>query len=362
MRNSNPKLFTHRMVNLGLYGAIGMQSMFHAPAYLHTYVKVHIDGEKISLPKNIMGLLVLNLPSWAGGINPWGADKKQAKSKKHNYTPQSYNDARIEVIGLKGALHLGTIRAGIENGKRLGQGQTVRVVTSRPTPAQVDGEPWMLNPSVVEVIHHGQVKMLARRTPAPPPAPTPVPPSDSSKSSSSTSISSSSPTAATTTGTGEKKRLRLFRSNSANSIESKRSPAVAAPQFIENSPASGAAIESSTATEQTPQPSPLVKSTSRTSLPLPGSASASSVPDALKALAEAEARPSVSPVTDTSSSGAPSRPRGKVRYWCEKCNISFPLHFMYDNHMSRTHPSLPIFPPLERSSSKEFHPSETQRH
>eukprot|EP01112_Ceratiomyxa_fruticulosa_P018695 TRINITY_DN6020_c0_g4_i1.p1 TRINITY_DN6020_c0_g4~~TRINITY_DN6020_c0_g4_i1.p1 ORF type:complete len:676 (-),score=151.62 TRINITY_DN6020_c0_g4_i1:18-2045(-) len=255
LRNEHPTLFTHRIINKGWYGAISIKSMFRGPVPLMNCVQIWVDDKPVKISKKIVGILVLNLPFWAGGCTPWGnpfknkndekmkdnlgksgsADKidmssqnrrstefhffspdfrkdrrnsdefsqnrsknnsnnnnnhdnntdnehesplsegeknsgfkpkwggeKKKKVPKHFEIP-SVSDKMIEVIGLKGVVHMGTIKSGISKGKRLAQGQKIRIVTTSPLPAQVDGEPWILSPSNVSVSHFSQSPMLRKK-------------------------------------------------------------------------------------------------------------------------------------------------------------------------------------------------------
>jgi hypothetical protein len=36
---------------------------------------LQVDGQRIELPKGLGGVMVLNVPSYAGGVNLWGDDE-----------------------------------------------------------------------------------------------------------------------------------------------------------------------------------------------------------------------------------------------------------------------------------------------
>ena len=50
--------------------------------------------------------------------------------------------------------------AGVSKSLSLGQGQKVRLQTKAILPMQLDGEPWLQGPALIEIEHFSQVKML----------------------------------------------------------------------------------------------------------------------------------------------------------------------------------------------------------
>lgn len=53
----------------------------------------------------------------------------------------------------------------VTKGKRLGQGSSLTIKINRPIAAQVDGEPWLQEPTVVKITHGGHAMMLANSPP-----------------------------------------------------------------------------------------------------------------------------------------------------------------------------------------------------
>eukprot|EP01018_Ginkgo_biloba_P006872 Gb_32600 [translate_table: standard] len=51
---------------------------------------------------------------------------------------------------------------GLSRARRLAQGQVIRIHTFSSFPVQIDGEPWIQQPCMLEIAHHGQAFMLKR--------------------------------------------------------------------------------------------------------------------------------------------------------------------------------------------------------
>jgi len=81
--------------------------------------------------------------------NPWGT-KPSARFKT-----QEINDQLFEIVGLTGVFHMAAIQAGISKGERLGQGKHILIKSFKTLPLQIDGEPWLLAPSICEIKHGG---------------------------------------------------------------------------------------------------------------------------------------------------------------------------------------------------------------
>ncbi len=60
--------------------------------------------------------------SWGSGCSPWGPEKDDQFQKPTHY------DGMLEVIGIKGIVHLGQIAGGLSGALRLAQGG--RVITN----------------------------------------------------------------------------------------------------------------------------------------------------------------------------------------------------------------------------------------
>jgi diacylglycerol kinase (ATP) len=57
--------------------------------------------------------------SWGSGANPWGTESDNQYQKPTHY------DGMLEIVGVKGIVHIGQIKSGMTNAIRLAQGERV---------------------------------------------------------------------------------------------------------------------------------------------------------------------------------------------------------------------------------------------
>ncbi|KAF8026181.1 hypothetical protein BT93_F2864 [Corymbia citriodora subsp. variegata] len=127
--------------------------------------------EDLHVPRSIRSIVCLNLPSFSGGLNPWGKPDPK-KSHERDLTPPYVNDGLIEIVGFKDAWHGLILLLPKGHGTRLAQTSGVRFEFKKGaadhTYMRIDGEPWRQPLPVddgsvaVEISHTSQVKMLAR--------------------------------------------------------------------------------------------------------------------------------------------------------------------------------------------------------
>ncbi|CAM8955852.1 unnamed protein product [Rhodiola kirilowii] len=126
--------------------------------------------EDLHIPPSIRSVVCLNLPSFSGGLNPWGTPNER-KKRDRGLTPPFVDDHFIEVVGFRDAWHGLVLLSKKGHGTRLAQAQRIRFEfhkgAAEHTFMRMDGEPWKQPlPSdddtvVVEISHLGQVNMLA---------------------------------------------------------------------------------------------------------------------------------------------------------------------------------------------------------
>jgi len=152
-RNRNPELFKNKFINYGWYGAIGLKSAITHWTALSRILSLKIDGNSWLLPNKLLAIVVLNIPSYGGGADLWGKEKK-------NFKKQAIDDGIFEVVGIRGAFHMGKIQSGMAKGEKLAQGRRVEITVVSEIEAQVDGEPFIIPPSKIVVEHHNQAPVV----------------------------------------------------------------------------------------------------------------------------------------------------------------------------------------------------------
>jgi diacylglycerol kinase (ATP) len=143
-REENPSLFATRGINKLWYCGIGakvmLKGMFQPVASMDNILDLTVDGVPVPVPGDVEGLVVLNLPSYAGGMNLWGTLKEE------RFDVVSMSDGRLEIIGIRSVFHLSQIGTGIASGVRIAQGSDLVLSyrpNSPPLPGKIDGEPWL---------------------------------------------------------------------------------------------------------------------------------------------------------------------------------------------------------------------------
>ncbi|VAH80276.1 unnamed protein product [Triticum turgidum subsp. durum] len=130
--------------------------------------------ETLEIPQSIRSIVCLNLPSFSGGLNPWGTPSKRKQRKRDLVLPPLVDDGLLEIVGFKDAWHGLVLLSPKGHGTRLAQAHRVRFKFHRGATdhayMRIDGEPWKQplpqeddGKVVVEISHAGQVKMLATK-------------------------------------------------------------------------------------------------------------------------------------------------------------------------------------------------------
>ncbi|XP_039170787.1 diacylglycerol kinase 5 isoform X7 [Eucalyptus grandis] len=126
--------------------------------------------EDLYVPRSIRSIVCLNLPSFSGGLDPWGTPDPK-KSHERDLTPPYVDDGLIEIVGFRDAWHGLILLLPKGHGTRLAQTSRVhfefKTRAADHTYMRIDGEPWRQplpfedGSVTVEISHAGQAKMLA---------------------------------------------------------------------------------------------------------------------------------------------------------------------------------------------------------
>ncbi|KAL1345800.1 hypothetical protein HN51_019494 [Arachis hypogaea] len=181
-RKLHPEKFKNQLVNQTTYARLGctqgwfLAPLFHPPSRnIAHVVKVQImkrngQWEDLQIPSSIRSIVCLNLPSFSGGLNPWGTPTRR-QQRQNDWTRPYVDDGLIEVVGFRDAWHGLALLGPNGHGTRLAQARRIGFVFHKGatdhTYMRIDGEPWKQplpiddDTVVVEISHHGQVNMLA---------------------------------------------------------------------------------------------------------------------------------------------------------------------------------------------------------
>ncbi|CAA0816103.1 Diacylglycerol kinase 5 [Striga hermonthica] len=181
-RKLHPEKFKNQLINQSTYAKLGCSqgwffaSLFHpssrniAQLSKVKIMKRHGDWQDLHIPHSIRSIVCLNLPSFSGGLNPWGTPNIH-KRRDRDLTPPLVDDGLLEIVGFRDAWHGLVLLAPNGHGTRLAQAHRVRFEFHKGaadhTYMRIDGEPWKQplpvddETVVVEISHLGQVKMLA---------------------------------------------------------------------------------------------------------------------------------------------------------------------------------------------------------
>ncbi|PWA98223.1 diacylglycerol kinase 5 [Artemisia annua] len=135
--------------------------------------QVHGGWKDLMVHPSIKSIVCLNLPIFSGELNPWGTPN-QNKTRYRNLTPQYVDDGYLEIIGFRDAWHGLVLLAPKGQSTRLAQAHRVKFEFHKSaadfTYMQMDGKPWKQplpvddDTTVVEISHHGHVKMLVTQS------------------------------------------------------------------------------------------------------------------------------------------------------------------------------------------------------
>uniref|UniRef100_A0A5B7BGI5 Diacylglycerol kinase n=1 Tax=Davidia involucrata TaxID=16924 RepID=A0A5B7BGI5_DAVIN len=181
-RKLHPEKFKNQLVNQSTYAKLGCTqgwfcaSLFHPSSRnIAQLAKVRImkrpgQWEDLNIHRSIRSIVCLNLPSFSGGLNPWGTPNRK-KQQYRDLTPPYVDDGLIEVVGFRDAWHGLVLLAPNGHGTRLAQANRIRFEFHKGavehTFMRIDGEPWKQplpvddDTVVVEISHFSQVTMLA---------------------------------------------------------------------------------------------------------------------------------------------------------------------------------------------------------
>ncbi|XP_006913468.1 diacylglycerol kinase kappa [Pteropus alecto] len=158
-RDEHPRQYNSRLKNKMWYGLLGSKELLQR-SYRKLEERVHLecDGEAISLP-NLQGIVVLNITSYAGGINFWGSSTATME-----YEAPAIDDGKLEVVAIFGSIQMAMSRIINLHHHRIAQCREVMITIDgeEGIPVQVDGEAWVQRPGLIKIRYKNAAQMLIR--------------------------------------------------------------------------------------------------------------------------------------------------------------------------------------------------------
>jgi hypothetical protein len=163
LREAYPQWFQSQFGNKLMYtgvGALDIVGQLSGAEQLDLPSKMEIlcDGVPVQLPRGCEGVLLVNIPSYMGGVDLWASSTGHTTSC--NAGKQSMSDGMLEIVAVYGSWHLGRLTVGLSKALRLTQGRKVEITTLDTLPMQVDGEPFIQQPAKINVSLRGQARVL----------------------------------------------------------------------------------------------------------------------------------------------------------------------------------------------------------
>jgi len=132
-------------------------------------IELELDGNPVDV-KNLSGIIVMNINSYGGGSKFFQKEGDGDSGilpliknafNSNDYPDYSCNDHQLEVVGVYSALHAGISLAGVITPEVLGVvKESLKLTIKKKMAMQVDGEPWMQNPAVIEIVFNNKTKYL----------------------------------------------------------------------------------------------------------------------------------------------------------------------------------------------------------
>jgi diacylglycerol kinase (ATP) len=159
MRETYPQWFQSQFGNKLVYTGMGALDIVSGDELnLPKKVIIECDGVEVPLPRGAEGIIIVNIPSYMGGIDLWASGQGPGAVQGS----QSMCDGKLEIVAVGGSWHLGQLTVGLSRAERLRQGRKIVVRTAEALPMQIDGEPFVQPAGEVSVALRGQSRVLRR--------------------------------------------------------------------------------------------------------------------------------------------------------------------------------------------------------
>ena len=159
-RNANPELFKGRVTNKLAYAVLSVPKITNSSDILNKVTLV-VDGKQIELP-TVEGISFLNVPTYGGGNRFWR--NLTPKEMAYGFHQTHYGDGELEVVGFHSLTHLGRCVSGkkLDLPIKIAQGHKFDIILTQNIEAQIDGEPYEQQKTIMTIEHYQSVKMLVK--------------------------------------------------------------------------------------------------------------------------------------------------------------------------------------------------------
>ncbi|KAG2263034.1 hypothetical protein Bca52824_070113 [Brassica carinata] len=152
-RKLHPENFKNQLVNQSRYLKLACKQGWFCASLLHPFshniaqlAQVKICDKSgqwndLHIPESIRSIVCLNLPSFSGGLNPWGTPNPK-KQRDRSLTPPFVDDGLIEIVGFRNAWHGLVLLAPKGHGTRLAQANRIRFEFKRCSEACIHENGW----------------------------------------------------------------------------------------------------------------------------------------------------------------------------------------------------------------------------
>jgi diacylglycerol kinase (ATP) len=155
-RETAPWLFPAVWVNKLWYGlitgTIAFADKFSSAAPFRDTMVLLVDGRRVDIPRHSAVLAVLNTPTIYGGAKGWGCGC-------------STSDGILEVVSVRGPVHIAIMLLHLGHAQRLARGAEVTLTCNAGVPMQIDGEPYQIPPHTsIQIRRKGMAYFLGNST------------------------------------------------------------------------------------------------------------------------------------------------------------------------------------------------------
>jgi len=210
LRERRPEWFFSRFINKAWYGVLSAEESIKGNSVnVRREIVLYADGVHVPLPKDSQGLIVLNIDSYAGGVPLWtygvngptsgrssGIRRSQSMSAGMRFTRKdsldrvdssddlsaqmseeeifsrvtacdrqaSCQDGLLDIVSVRGLVHLGQCKVGIGNAQRLAQCREIKIVIKKKVAVQIDGEPWRQKECILHIKRKKDPALMLHRS------------------------------------------------------------------------------------------------------------------------------------------------------------------------------------------------------